>query len=155
MPATKTKKEKQSKKLQQIRGEVPEEIKKAMEDSGAIKQEDRFMLHLEVNNGEISISTKGGLQPVIAVNVLNNAIYKIAERADEAFVDTRPTPEQYKEFRQEMFDLINQCASGVLRLYAPEISLRPDLTEDAIAIVEAENRLMDETINKMEGEAIS
>jgi hypothetical protein len=48
--------------------------------------------------------------------------------------------------KAELYDLFNEAASAFLSVFAPEIELRPDLTEEAI--LEAENQLLAKKANK-------
>ena len=57
------------------------------------------------------------------------------------------TPKQHKQdVKQLLFDSFNQAASTVLAQFAPEIDLRPDITEEAI--FQAELNLLPKYMNK-------
>lgn len=57
--------------------------------------------------------------------------------------EATPSPEDpaYNEIRDLLYDNFNQGASMVLSLYAPDQTLRPDLTAEAM--LEAENKYME------------
>ena len=57
--------------------------------------------------------------------------------------EATPNPEDpaYNEIRDLLYDNFNQGASMVLSLYAPDQTLRPDLTAEAM--LEAENKYME------------
>lgn len=46
----------------------------------------------------------------------------------------------YTAVKEELYDLINVAASNLLRSFAPDLELRPSLTEDAI--LKAENEII-------------
>ena len=50
--------------------------------------------------------------------------------------------EDRDEVRGELYDMYNLAASAFLKAFAPELELRPDLTEEAI--LRAENEILDE-----------
>ena len=49
--------------------------------------------------------------------------------------------------KAELYDLYNEAASAFLKTFAPDITLRPDLTEEAI--LKAENELLAAKANKV------
>ena len=115
---------------------------KDFEDPTAIQKEDRFMLHLEVKDQQITVSTKGALLPEIAINVLASAILTVAEKTDDMALANTSDPKDFNEHQQHIFDFLNLTFTGILRQYAPHLELRPNLTADAIRI--AENKILDE-----------
>lgn len=57
------------------------------------------------------------------------------------------TPEgQRQPVKEALYDTYNMTASGVLKYFAPEIELRPNLT--AQAILEAEDKIIEKEYNK-------
>lgn len=50
--------------------------------------------------------------------------------------------EQHTKLKEELYDTYNHAASAFLKAFAPEIELRPDLTE--AAILKAENEILDQ-----------
>lgn len=68
---------------------------------------------------------------------------------------TPPTDDpNFETIRDLLYDQYNIGASNVLYLYAPDSTLRPDLTEEALRHdLEAEDRYMKETVDKLPEEA--
>lgn len=57
-------------------------------------------------------------------------------------VEQAPEPEVRKKLVKELYDMYNLAASAFLKAFAPELELRPELTEEAI--MRAENEILDE-----------
>jgi len=60
-------------------------------------------------------------------------------------VNTEADPRDQLQARNEIYDLINNAASNTLTKFAPDLELRPTLTE--AAILRAENEIMQEVLN--------
>lgn len=56
----------------------------------------------------------------------------------------RAKEEDKENLRGELFDMYNLAASAFLKAFAPELELRPGLTEEAI--MRAENEILDERV---------
>ena len=56
--------------------------------------------------------------------------------------------EEQAQFKEALFNLYNEAASGFLKSFAPEYELRPDLTEEAILAME--NQILEEKAKAME-----
>ena len=54
----------------------------------------------------------------------------------------RTDEEERERTRGELYDMYNLAASAFLKAFAPELELRPELTEEAI--LRAENEILDE-----------
>jgi hypothetical protein len=82
---------------------------------------------------QIAISMEGELHFQDAILALNNTILFFANE----FLAT--VPEQHKaEAKAQMYDYMNERASALLELFAPEFELRPSLTEEALMKLENE-----------------
>lgn len=56
--------------------------------------------------------------------------------------------EDREEVRDELYDMYNLAASAFLKAFAPELELRPDLTEEAI--LRAENEILKEKAKQID-----
>lgn len=125
---------------------------KNFEDAGLVDKDTNFEYHVRVKNGELSVESVGGIHVEAAVNIFVNAILHVAKAAGYAkkLSDGTKIPRSVQEERKNsVFDLLNNAFSGALRLYAPDIALRPDITEDALKNVRAEeNRLIKHTYDR-------
>lgn len=75
----------------------------------------------------------------ITLSAQLNMFSDILRRTDE---------EERERTRGELYDMYNLAASAFLKAFAPELELRPELTEEAI--LRAENEILDERANDVD-----
>ena len=87
-----------------------------------------------------AISYSEDLKCLDALKLLLGGILFTIQHAHATISDAQP--EKAEEVKRELYDLVNIGASNVLKKFAPEFELRPDLTAEAI--MKAENEILDE-----------
>jgi hypothetical protein len=70
------------------------------------------------------------------LNMFNNILKQVPE-------------EDAAKVKGDLFDMYNQGASALLKVFAPEFEVHPDLTEQAI--MEMENEILDRKVKELEG----
>lgn len=128
--------------LELIKGEKNNEAEntppidvKRFEDPNILGQNDDFTVNIHAHDQKIDYETKGSVR----IEGFTQAILTVILAVYQKSLESVESKDQ-KHAKEVLFDLLNQSFSGVLRLFAPEIALRPDLTEDAI--LQAENDLI-------------
>lgn len=112
-----------------------------------------FDTHMTIGRKDntLTILTGSGLTFPEALTMLDTLIYnymcktqasaKQAIEADTAL--SEPEREaRLEKVKDEIYDMVNVAASNILRQFAPEIEMRPNLTAEAI--LKAENAILDE-----------
>ena len=99
-------------------------------------------MEIIINNTEVKVTPDEGKEAnleditLTLLGVLNGATAQVSTLVYEN------EPESLQPLRQELFDMFNFQFSQFLNNVFPEISLRPDLTEEAI--LKAENDLIEQ-----------
>ncbi len=83
-------------------------------------------------SGNMDFATFMQLMASAMLEVMRNTRDAITEKAPE---DKKE--EVYKQIESDIYDSVNIAISNVLSMFAPEIEMRPDLTEEAIKVVMA------------------
>lgn len=100
-------------------------------------KKDEFSVQIQTIDQKLHYETKGKVYIEEFTQAMLTVILAVFNKALE------PIPaHDLKRYKELLFDLMNTSFSGALRIFAPEIALRPDITEDAI--LRAENELIDE-----------
>ena len=89
---------------------------------------------------EEAISYSDDLKCIDALKLLLGGILFTIQHAHATISDVHP--EKAEEVKRELYDLVNIGASNILKKFAPEFELRPDLTAEAI--MKAENEILDD-----------
>lgn len=82
--------------------------------------------------------------PQFVQELFTGLLAMMTQTANRANADNR------EEAVQEIYDMVNNAASNVLSLFAPEIDMRPTITTEAL--LRAENEIMREVVEKFEAE---
>lgn len=92
-------------------------------------------IHFNIKDGKVKVSFQHELDFPTFLQVIQTGILSamniLVERANNK-----------EKAREELFNLYNVTASNTLHYFAPDIDMRPDLTEDAI--LRAENEILNE-----------
>jgi hypothetical protein len=110
---------------------------KKFEDTTIQKSDESFKIVVKASDGQLTMHTEGKVE----IAALTSALTTILLKSYNQILGTTPK-RQRKDYKMLLFDLLNQSFSGTLRLFAPEIMMRPDLTEDAIR--RAEDQIIDD-----------
>ena len=89
---------------------------------------------------EEAISYSDDLKCIDALKLLLGGVLFTIQHAHATISDVHP--EKAEEVKRELYDLVNIGASNILKKFAPEFELRPDLTAEAI--MKAENEILDD-----------
>ena len=85
------------------------------------------------DENQLKVTASEPLDPSTLVDMsLSACLAMMSSIVDEAQEDDKQKVKEY------LFDLFNISASALLAQFAPDIDLRPDLTEEAILIKEME-----------------
>lgn len=99
-------------------------------------------LKLTLNeNKQLSITTDTPMNTYAAINLFMNGCMSFMN------ANLAEVPDDLKQpVKEHIFDVFNEAASAVLAQFAPDINLRPDITEEAI--LQTELKLASKRINK-------
>ena len=112
------------------------------------ESDSQWSFHIDIGEDhKIRITTTGGIHIEPLVNILNNAILQASLQCLNQPNHTN-NPNEYSLRKEALYDLINHTASGTLRLFAPDLDLRPDITADAI--LRAENDIINEAAKSID-----
>lgn len=82
--------------------------------------------------GDIDFATFMQMMATALLEVMRNTREEISKKAKE-----EKREEVYNQIEADIYDSVNIAISNVLSMFAPDIEMRPDLTEEAIKVVMA------------------
>lgn len=92
-------------------------------------------IHIKLKDGKVGVNFQSNLPVDDFLALMSTAILSALRQTVAAL----PKEEQ-PSATEQLFDMYNAAASNTLHLFAPEIDMRPNLTEQAI--LEAENNIL-------------